>query len=226
MAGKESAAGRLLEEPETIKLPSNKRSMHRGIIAGAVGTLVGLAEVLAVPGGGTPPRIPVRTSIVVALESNRTLPITAISSESNTPVESTTSTTTNTTTTSTTTTTTTAPVVQPVVTNSADTCTAALSYLASHQAPGFIDVCPSDFDYPHEATTCIPIADNLGFSYSCPQNGNYIFIHDPCPNAYINEGSNSFYWGQVQADYDAGNYAQEAIDWETAQLKADPNNPC
>ena len=78
-----------------------------------------------------------------------------------------------------------APVTAPPVTTpSGYGCGPALSYLATHSAPGFRFECPGYAD-GHQAMTCINVAG------LCPGE-SLIAISDPCPAAYMNEAHNSW----------------------------------
>jgi hypothetical protein len=63
-------------------------------------------------------------------------------------------------------------------------CDAALAYLGAYAAPGFSFECPG-YAEGHEGMTCVwePGA--------CP-GASVIAIADPCPQAYMNEASNSW----------------------------------
>jgi hypothetical protein len=63
-------------------------------------------------------------------------------------------------------------------------CTAALAYLRSHAAPGFVLECPGNA-LGHQAMTCVNIP---GICFGL----RIIAIADPCPAAYMNEASNSW----------------------------------
>jgi hypothetical protein len=63
-------------------------------------------------------------------------------------------------------------------------CGAALAYLEAYAAKGFTFECPG-YAEGHEAMTCVDVAG------ACP-NAAVIAIADPCPQAYMNETSNSF----------------------------------
>jgi hypothetical protein len=69
-------------------------------------------------------------------------------------------------------------------------CSAALEYLNAYAAPGFTFECPG-FAQGHQAmTTCV--------SATSPCSAlRLIVIADPCPNAYMNEASNS--WALIGA---------------------------
>ena len=74
--------------------------------------------------------------------------------------------------------------VPPVGQASAWGCGAALAYLEAYAAKGFTFECPG-YAEGHEAMTCLNVAG------ACP-NAAVIAIADPCPQAYMNETSNSF----------------------------------
>ncbi len=81
------------------------------------------------------------------------------------------------------------PTAVPVAsapTQTAETygCGAALSYLATHAAPGFRFECPG-YALGHQAMTCINVAG------VCPES-HLIVIDVPCSAAYMNEASNSW----------------------------------
>jgi hypothetical protein len=63
-------------------------------------------------------------------------------------------------------------------------CTAALSYLQAHAAPGFSFECPG-YAEGHQAMTCVNVAG------VCP-GAKLIAISIPCAAAYMNESSNSW----------------------------------
>ncbi len=63
-------------------------------------------------------------------------------------------------------------------------CAAALAYLQAYAAPGFTFECPGYAD-GHDAMTCV--AEQA----SCP-GAAIIAISDACPQAYMNEASNSW----------------------------------
>jgi hypothetical protein len=63
-------------------------------------------------------------------------------------------------------------------------CDAALAYLSAYAAPGFSFECPG-FAEGHEGMTCM---NEPGV---CPGE-NLIAINNPCPQAYMNEASNSW----------------------------------
>ena len=69
-------------------------------------------------------------------------------------------------------------------------CTAALAYLRAYAAPGFSFVCPGYADGHQAMTTCISQASQCGVQ-------RLIVIADPCPDAYMNEASNS--WALIGA---------------------------
>ncbi len=92
------------------------------------------------------------------------------------------STATSTTTTTTTTTPGTATVVLAVTTG----CAEALAYLASHQAPGFVDVCGPGTALGHYGFTCWNTPGH------CPDGGRVIHIACPAPFVSMNEAHNSW----------------------------------
>jgi hypothetical protein len=119
--------------------------------------------------------------------------------------------TTTTSTTSTTTTTTAPAIAQPIVTaspgpapsNPGDGCQAALAYLKSHAAPGFVAICPHDAEGHQASTTCRGAP-------RCQAGTMFIYIADPCPAAYMNEASNSYVLiGQSNAPWDPFGYCGE-----------------
>lgn len=63
-------------------------------------------------------------------------------------------------------------------------CEAAISYLQVHADPKFTIECPGNA-LGHEAMTCLNVAGVC-------ENAAVIAIADPCPNAYMNEASNSW----------------------------------
>jgi hypothetical protein len=63
-------------------------------------------------------------------------------------------------------------------------CAAALTYLQAYAAKGFTLECPG-YAEGREAMTC------LNQPGACPGR-SVIAIADPCPQAYMNEASNSF----------------------------------
>jgi hypothetical protein len=63
-------------------------------------------------------------------------------------------------------------------------CDAALAYLSAYAAPGFSFECPG-YAEGHEGMTCM---NEPGV---CPGE-NLIAINNPCPQAYMNEASNSW----------------------------------
>jgi hypothetical protein len=81
-----------------------------------------------------------------------------------------------------------AAAVHPVTTTpsvpGADTCAAALSYLAAHAAPGFHFECPG-YALGHQAMTCVNVAG------VCPGT-KLITISVVCPASYMNEAHNSW----------------------------------
>ena len=74
--------------------------------------------------------------------------------------------------------------VPPVGQATAWGCTAALAYLEAYAAPGFTFQCPG-YAEGHAAMTCIAV------ELSCPGTA-VIAITDLCPQAYMNEASNSW----------------------------------
>ncbi|HAM03748.1 MAG TPA: hypothetical protein DCQ30_16210, partial [Acidimicrobiaceae bacterium] len=85
----------------------------------------------------------------------------------------------------------------------ASRCQAALSYLASHAAPGFVASCPHYADGHEAATTCVGAPQ-------CMPGSMFIWIADPCPAAYMNEASNSWVLtGQSTAPWDPYGYCGE-----------------
>jgi hypothetical protein len=83
------------------------------------------------------------------------------------------------------------PVVHPVprsapapVTPTGYGCAAAVAYLQTHAAPGFVFECPGGA-LGHQAMTCINVAG------VCPGQ-HLIAIADPCTAAYMNEAHNSW----------------------------------
>lgn len=69
-------------------------------------------------------------------------------------------------------------------------CSAALEYLNAYAAPGFAFECPGNALGHQAMTTCI--------SEESPCSAmRLIVIADPCPNAYMNEASNS--WALIGA---------------------------
>jgi hypothetical protein len=75
-------------------------------------------------------------------------------------------------------------VVPPVGRATAWGCTAALAYLQAYAARGFALECPG-YAEGQEAMTCRRVAA------VCPGSA-VIAIADPCPQAYMNEASNSY----------------------------------
>lgn len=69
-------------------------------------------------------------------------------------------------------------------------CAAALAYLQAYAAPGFSFQCPGYADGHQAMTTCVSQASACGFQ-------RLIVIADPCPDAYMNEASNS--WALIGA---------------------------
>lgn len=64
-------------------------------------------------------------------------------------------------------------------------CSAALEYLDAYAAPGFSLVCPGNAQGHQAMTQCVSGASRCGVT-------RLIVIADPCPNAYMNEASNSW----------------------------------
>ncbi len=64
-------------------------------------------------------------------------------------------------------------------------CAEALAYLATHQAPGFVDTCADGSAFGHLGVTC---ADAAGM---CPGT-RFIHIACPAPFVYMNEAHNSW----------------------------------
>jgi hypothetical protein len=75
-------------------------------------------------------------------------------------------------------------LVPPVGRATAWGCTAALTYLQAYAAKGFTLECPG-YARGQEAMTCMRVAG------VCPTSA-VIAIADPCPQAYMNEASNSY----------------------------------
>ena len=73
----------------------------------------------------------------------------------------------------------------------ADTCGAALAYLAAHSAPGFGFECPG-YALGHQAMTCINVAG------VCP-GAKLIVISVVCPASYMNEAHNSWVLSGLQS---------------------------
>ncbi|HWF16823.1 MAG TPA: hypothetical protein VG244_11625 [Acidimicrobiales bacterium] len=69
-------------------------------------------------------------------------------------------------------------------------CTPALAYLRAYAAPGFSFECPGNAEGHQAMTTCISQASPCGVR-------RLIVIADPCPDAYMNEASNS--WALIGA---------------------------
>src|SRR4051794_15851734 len=80
------------------------------------------------------------------------------------------------------TTTATAPSGQPAV---AMSCADALAYLASHQAPGFTDLCADGSAFGHLGVTCV---DQAGMCAGT----RIVHIACPAPFVYMNEAHNSW----------------------------------
>jgi hypothetical protein len=64
-------------------------------------------------------------------------------------------------------------------------CAAAFAYLHAYGAPGFAIECPGDAGGHQATTTCISGPTPCSIL-------RLIIIADPCPNAYMNEASNSW----------------------------------
>ena len=64
-------------------------------------------------------------------------------------------------------------------------CAAALAYLASHQAPGFTDVCSDGSAFGHLGVTCV---NQPGMC----DGTRYVHIACPAPFVYMNEAHNSW----------------------------------
>jgi hypothetical protein len=69
-------------------------------------------------------------------------------------------------------------------------CAPALAYLRAYAAPGFSFECPGYADGHQAMTACVAQASTCGLQ-------RLIVIADPCPNAYMNEASNS--WALIAA---------------------------
>jgi hypothetical protein len=65
-----------------------------------------------------------------------------------------------------------------------------LAYLQAYAAPGFSFECPGDADGHQAMTTCVTQTSACGLL-------RLIVIADPCPDAYMNEASNS--WALIGA---------------------------
>jgi hypothetical protein len=65
-------------------------------------------------------------------------------------------------------------------------CTAALAYLTTHQAPGFVSTCGPGTALGHYGFTCWNRAPH------CPDGGRIIHIACPAPFVYMNEAHNSW----------------------------------
>ena len=74
--------------------------------------------------------------------------------------------------------------VPPVGRATQSGCPAAVRYLDAYAAPGFTVECPGNA-LGHQAMTCVDHAP------VCPET-KIIAIADACPNAYMNEASNSW----------------------------------
>ena len=91
------------------------------------------------------------------------------------------------------------PVAAAPAVPAADTCGAALAYLAAHSAPGFQFECPG-YALGHQAMTCMNVAG------VCPGQ-KLIAIAVVCPASYMNEASNSWVViGQSNAPIDPYGY--------------------
>lgn len=77
-----------------------------------------------------------------------------------------------------------APTHAAALTANADSCAAAVAYLAINAAPGFTFECPG-YALGHQAMTCINVAG------ACPGQ-KLIAINVVCPASYMNEASNSW----------------------------------
>ena len=75
------------------------------------------------------------------------------------------------------------PPPPPAVTTS---CADALAYLASHQAPGFVDVCETGSALGRYGYTCWNVPGR------CPDGAKVIHIACPAPFVYMNEAHNSW----------------------------------
>lgn len=75
-------------------------------------------------------------------------------------------------------------MVPPIGQATAWGCGAALAYLQTYAAPGFALQCPG-YAEGREAMTCMRVAG------ACPTSA-VIAIADACPQAYMNEASNSY----------------------------------
>ncbi|MFZ0249133.1 MAG: hypothetical protein WAL61_04250 [Acidimicrobiales bacterium] len=75
-------------------------------------------------------------------------------------------------------------MVPPVGQATAWGCGAALAYLQAYAAKGFTLECPG-YALGREAMTC------MNQAAACPGT-SVIAIADPCPQAYMNEASNSY----------------------------------
>jgi hypothetical protein len=69
-------------------------------------------------------------------------------------------------------------------------CVPALAYLRAYAAPGFSFECPGFADGHQAMTACVSQVSPCGLQ-------RLIVIADPCPNAYMNEASNS--WALIGA---------------------------
>jgi hypothetical protein len=187
-------------------------------VGAGIALLAFVASVCLSPGKGLPKpeqiswrglALEVRSGTIPPQADPGTLPI--VESIPTTTLPPPPTTTTSSTTSTTTTTTTAPPVAEPIVTasppqqqsNPGDGCQAALAYLQSHAAPGFVAMCPHDAE-GHQAET---ICDNAP---RCQPGTMFIYIADPCPAAYMNEASNSYVLiGQSNAPWDPFGYCGE-----------------
>jgi len=69
-------------------------------------------------------------------------------------------------------------------------CAPALAYLHAYAAPGFSFECPGYAEGHQAMTACVSQSSQCGVQ-------RLIVIADPCPNAYMNEASNS--WALIGA---------------------------
>jgi hypothetical protein len=91
----------------------------------------------------------------------------------------------------------------PATASTPSGCAAALAYLASHAAPGFVASCPHADGGYQATTTCIGAP-------RCLPGTAFIWIADPCPAAYMNEASNSWVLiGRSSAPIDPYGYCGE-----------------
>jgi hypothetical protein len=75
--------------------------------------------------------------------------------------------------------------VPPAGEATASGCSAALAYLDAYAAPGFTLECPASAQGHEASTSCISV-------HSPCDEQRVITIADPCPEAYMNEASNSW----------------------------------